>query len=254
MKFIDTHAHLNFKDYDKDRDTVIRSAFDKGVKYIINIGTDLKTSQESILLSQKYDKIFSTAGWHPHDAKTFEENELLEMLEFKKVVAVGEIGLDYYRNLSPKNIQKSVFETQVQIAIDMNLPIIVHNRNAHNDVLSILKKHQPEKVVFHCFSGDYTFAQEIIENGWFVSFTGNITYKKGIYYSIIKDIPQDRFFVETDAPFLTPKAFRGKRNRPEYVRYIIETIAEIKQQTPNEIAKITTQNAEKFFSLTKKLD
>ncbi|MCK4339822.1 MAG: TatD family hydrolase, partial [Candidatus Cloacimonetes bacterium] len=111
-----------------------------------------------------------------------------------------------------------------------------------------------EKVVFHCFSGDYTFAQEIIENGWFVSFTGNITYKKGIYYSIIKDIPQDRFFVETDAPFLTPKAFRGKRNRPEYVRYIIETIAEIKQQTPNEIAKITTQNAEKFFSLTKKLD
>ncbi|MCK4359540.1 MAG: TatD family hydrolase [Candidatus Cloacimonetes bacterium] len=254
MKFIDTHAHLNFKDYDKDRDDVIKTAFKNGVKYIINIGTDLKTSQESILLSQKYDKIFAAVGWHPHDAKTFEENELLKMLEFKKVVAVGEIGLDYYRNLSPKNIQKAVFEQQIQIAINKKLPIIVHDRNAHNDVLSILKKYQPEKVVFHCFSGDYIFAQEIIENGWFISFTGNITYKRGEYYSIIKDIPQDRFFVETDAPFLTPKPFRGKRNRSEYVRYIIETIAEIKQQTPNEIAEITTQNSEKFFSITKKLD
>jgi len=254
MQFIDTHAHLNFSDYDKDRDEIIASAFKNGVKYIINVGTDLKTSKESISLSKKYDRIFATVGWHPHDAESYDENELLKLLDNKKIVAIGEIGLDYYRNLSPKNIQKEVFEKQIKVAIDKNLPIIIHDRNAHNDVLGILKKYNPKMVVFHCFSSDYSFLYEVIEEGWYVSFTGNVTFKKGEYYSIIKDIPDDRFFVETEAPFLTPQPFRGKRNHPEYVRYIIETIAEIKQQTPNEIAQITTQNAEKFFDFSKKLD
>lgn len=252
MQFIDTHAHLNFKNYNQDRDKVIQSAFNNGVKYIINVGTDYKTSVESISLAKRYDNIFATAGWHPHDAETFEEDKLLRLLEKPKVIAVGEIGLDYYRNLSPKEIQKEVFERQIQIAIEKKLPIIIHDRNAHKDVLSILKKYQPKQVVLHCFSGDYTFAQEIIKLGWYTSFTGNITYNKAQYYSVIKDIPQDRFFVETDAPFLTPKPFKGKRNRPEYIHYIIETIAEIRGKTPNEIANITNQNAEKFFSITEK--
>lgn len=254
MQFIDTHAHLNFSDYDKDRDEIIASAFKNGVKYIINVGTDLNTSKESISLSKKYDRIFATVGWHPHDAESYDENGLLKLLDNKKIVAIGEIGLDYYRNLSPKNIQKEVFEKQIKVAIDKNLPIIIHDRNAHNDVLEILKKYNPKKVVFHCFSSDYSLLCKIIEKGWHASFTGSVTFKKGEYYSIIKDIPDDRFFVETDAPFLTPFPFRGKRNRPEYVQYIIERIAEIRRQTPNKIAEITTENAENFFSIAKKLD
>lgn len=249
MKFVDTHAHLNFRDYNRDRGNVINSAFQNGAKFIINIGIDQKTSEESIALAQKYEKIFATAGWHPHDAKKYDEKQLLELLSHKKIVAVGEIGLDYYRNLSPKNIQKEVFEKQIKIAIEKNLPIVVHDRNAHQDTFSILENHKPKKVVFHCFSGDFEFARKILDMGWFLSFTGTITYDKGRSFSIIKSVPEDRFFVETDAPFLTPKPFRGKRNRPENVRYIIEKIAQIKGKNPNEIAKITTENAEKFFSI-----
>lgn len=254
MKFIDTHAHLQFDSYDKDRTKVIRTAFEKGIKAIINVGTDGPTSNMGITLAHAHQNLFATAGWHPHDATRFDEQELLNLLKDDNIVALGEIGLDYYRNLSPKNIQKKVFEAQIQIGIDKKLPLVIHDRNAHQDTLDILKKYHPEKVVFHCFSGDYTFAREVLEEGWFISFTGVVTFDKGSYYAIIRDIPDDRYFVETDAPFLSPYPYRGKRNRPEYIEYIIQHIAEIKQKTPNVIARETTENAENFFSLKKKLD
>jgi len=197
----------------------------------------------------KYKKIYASAGWHPHDAKAFDKAKLLELLRRDKVVAIGEIGLDYYRNLSPKQVQKKVFEKQIQIAMEKNLPIVVHDRNAHKDVMQILKKYLPKKVVFHCYAGDYPMAQEIVKKGWYISFTGVITFDKPRYYSIIKDLPENRYFVETDAPFLTPHPYRGKRNRPEYVKYIIQQIAEVKGETPIKIAEITNQNAERFFNI-----
>ncbi|HEX38185.1 MAG TPA: TatD family deoxyribonuclease [Candidatus Cloacimonetes bacterium] len=254
MKFIDTHAHLQFDFYDKDRDEVIRTAFEKGIKSIINIGTDGPTSKMAIELARDHKNLFATAGWHPHDVTKYDEKKLLDFLEEDKVVALGEIGLDYYRNLSSKKLQKEVFETQIKIGIEKNLPLVIHDRNAHQDTFDILKKYHPEKVVFHCFSGDYTFAQDVLEQGWFISFTGVVTFDKGSYYGIIRDVPDDKYFVETDAPFLTPYPYRGKRNRPEYVEYIIQQIAEIKQKTPIEIARQTTENAENFFCLNKKLD
>ena len=249
MKVIDTHAHLNFDRYDKDRDTVINTAFANDVVNIINIGIDAKTSLESIELAKKYAKIYATAGWHPHDATTFDGKELKKLLSYEKVVAVGEIGLDYFRNLSPKNIQKKVFREQVEIAMEHDLPIVVHDRNAHKDVMEILTELAPKKIVFHCYSGDYTMSQKIIEMGWHISFTGVVTFDRAKYYSIIKDLPDDKFFVETDAPFLTPKPHRGKRNRSEYVKHIIREIGEIRMKTPNEIAEITTRNAKKFFGI-----
>ena len=254
MKFIDTHAHLQFNSYDKDRDEVIQHAFHKGAKAIINVGIDAATSMQAIELAQKHKNLFATVGWHPHDATSYDEKKLISLLDESSVVALGEIGLDYYRNLSPKEVQKKVFKAQLEIGIEKKLPIIVHDRNAHEDVFNILKEHNSERVVFHCFSGDYNFAREVLQQGWFISFTGSVTFDKGHYFGTIRDVPDDKYFVETDAPFLTPYPYRGKRNRPEYVEYIIQHIAEIKMKNPNEIALQTTENAENFFSLHKKLD
>lgn len=247
MQFIDTHAHLNFEDYDRDRNEVIKQAIQNGVLYILNVGIDRKTSEESIQLAKEYKEIFAAVGWHPHEASNFDESSLEGLIGHPKVVALGEIGLDYYRALNSKNLQKQVFDQQVRFAKEHRLPIIVHDRDAHEDVYAILKKYSPAKVVFHCFAGDYHFAQDIIQSGWHLSFTGSITFNRSKYYSIIKDLPQDRFFVETDAPFLTPHPFRGRRNRPEYVLYMIEAISQFRNDTPSHIARITTDNAKNFF-------
>lgn len=249
MQVIDTHAHLNFDRYDKDRKQVIQNAFNNDVKYIINIGTDKETSRQSIELAHQYKRIFATAGWHPHDADKYSEEDLVELLQDDKIVAVGEIGLDYYRNLSPKQIQKKVFAKQIEVAKEHNLPIVVHDRDAHEDVMDILKEHSPEKVVFHCYAGDYDMMQDIVSQGWFISFTGVVTFDKSKYYNIIRDIPDHRFFVETDAPYLTPHPHRGKRNRPEYVRHIIEFISRLREDTPNRIAQQTSESARQFFGL-----
>lgn len=247
MQFIDTHAHLNFENYDRDRSEVIKQAIQNGVLCILNVGIDRETSEESIQLANDYKEIFAAVGWHPHEADSFDETALDSLIDHPKVVALGEIGLDYYRAINSKNLQKQIFEKQVRFAKEHRLPIIVHDRDAHEDVYAILKKYNPSKVVFHCFSGDYHFAQEILQSGWHISFTGNITFNRYKYYPIIKDLPEDRFFVETDAPFLTPHPFRGRRNRPEYVRYMIEAISQFRNDSPSNIAKVTTDNAKDFF-------
>lgn len=249
MKMIDTHCHLNFPQYNKQRDEVIHQCFAQGIKYLINIGTDLETSIKSIELTNKYENIFCSVGFHPHDAKSYDEDGIKSLLHNKKIVAIGEIGLDYYRNLSPRAVQQQVFRKQIRIAKANQLPIIVHCREAEQDTFQILQDENPEKVVFHCFSGDYNFAQEVLNQGWFISFTGIITYDKARSRPVIQDVPLEKFFVETDAPFLTPHPFRGKLNKPYYVRYVIEKIAEIKNISPNKIAEITTANAIKFFHL-----
>ena len=247
MKIFETHAHLNFKDFNKDRVELIKRCFQSGIEYIINIGLDKETSEASIKLSEEYEQIYATVGYHPHDAEKFDKAVVLKLAKHPKVVAVGETGLDFYRNLSPQEIQKKVFSEQIQIAMDMNLPLVIHDRDAHEECLQILEKFNPPKVVFHCFSGDEIFAEKIIAHDWFISFTGSITYKKSILENVIRMVPEDRFFIETDSPFLSPVPNRGKRNSPLNLHYITEKIAEIRRISPRQVADITFRNAQKFF-------
>ncbi len=247
MKIFETHAHLNFKDFNKDRDELIRKCFQSGIEYIINIGLDRETSEASIKLAEKYEQVYATVGYHPHDAEKFDKDVILKLAKHPKVVAIGETGLDFYRNLSPQEVQKKVFSEQVQIALTMNLPLVVHDRDAHVGCLQILEKFNPQKVVFHCFSGDEIFAEKVIANGWFISFTGSITYKKSTLENVIRMVPEDRFFIETDSPFLSPVPCRGKRNSPLNLRYIIEKIAVIRRISPKQVAEITFKNAQNFF-------
>ena len=247
MKIFETHAHLDFKDFNQDRDELLRKCFQNGIERIINVGVDAETSLRSIELAKKYERIFASVGFHPHDAEKYNRKVLLDLTKNKNVVAIGEIGLDYFRNLSPRNIQKTVFAEQILIAEELNLPIIVHDRDAHEDCFEILKKNQAKKVVFHCFSGDEIFAEQIIHEGWFLSFTGTITYKNSHLDNVVRMVPNDRFFVETDSPYLSPQPRRGKRNSPLNLIYIIEKIADLKGITPKKIADFSYRNAVDFF-------
>lgn len=247
MKIFETHAHLDSKDYNKDRDTVIKECFNKGIEYIINIGCNQKTSEDSIKLAEKYDKIFATVGWHPHDAEQFDEQIFNKLVKHKKVVAVGEIGLDYYRMLSPKKVQQKVFTEQLILANNLKKPVVIHDRDAHEDTLNLMLRNKPEKAVYHCFAGDAFFAEKVLAEDFFISFTGVVTFKNSNLTDVIRITPLDKFFIETDSPYLTPIPFRGKRNTPAYLRYVIEKIAEIKQLPPKVIAEKSFENASKFF-------
>lgn len=247
MKIFETHAHLDFKDFNIDRDELIKRCFQSGIEYIINIGLDKETSEASIKLAEKYEQVYATVGYHPHDAEKFDKDVILKLAKHPKVVAIGETGLDFYRHLSPQEIQRKVFSEQVQISLETNLPLVVHDRDAHEECLQILEKFNPQKVVLHCFSGDEIFAEKVIANGWFISFTGSITYKKNSLENVVRMVPEDRFFIETDSPFLSPVPCRGKRNSPLNLRYIIEKIADIRRISPKQVADITFKNAQNFF-------
>lgn len=249
MRIFESHAHLDFPQFDKDRDQLIDKCFKSGIEYIINIGVDKKTSSESIKLAEKYDKIYATVGFHPHDAKFYDETFIRNSAVHKKVVAIGEIGLDYYRNLSPKDVQKKVFQKQIELAKEFDLPIIIHDRDAHEDCCQMLAENNVENVVFHCFSGDVNFAEKVLEKGWFISFTGTVTYKNSDMDNIVRIVPMDKFFIETDSPYLAPHPNRGKRNSPLNLQYVIQKIAEIKGVTPKKIAEASYQNAADFFGL-----
>jgi TatD DNase family protein len=247
IRIYETHAHLDFDDYSKDRDKVIQDCFKAGVEKIINIGVDAKSTENGIKLSEKYPQIKATGGYHPSEVDKYDEPRLKELLKHKNIVAVGEIGLDYYRLYKPVEMQKQVFEAQIKLALDMNLPIVIHDRDAHEDTFNILKKYSPKKVVFHCFSGDTKFAEKILNEGWYISLTGVVTYKNNTLEDVIRMLPKDRFFIETDCPYLTPVPHRGKRNSPEYLTYVVQKIADILRKPPNTIAEQTYLNAEGFF-------
>lgn len=250
---VDTHCHLDFPDFDKDRDEVIKRAKSKGIDYIINIGSSLEGSRRSLELSEQYDFIYATVGCHPHEADRFDkemQDSLRELARNDKAVAIGEIGLDYYKNYSKIENQKSLFISLVELAKDLGLPLVIHNRQAQNDTLKILKQANPTKVVVHCFSGDESFLKECLDSGFLISFTCNLTYKKAHNLrALAKLTPLDRLMLETDAPFLPPEGFRGKRNEPAYVKFLAEEIAGIKGISIEEVAKITTDNAKSFFNL-----
>ncbi len=252
---IDTHSHLDFKDFATDRDEVIKRAKHGGIGFIINVGSSLRGTKESIELASGNDFIFAAAGIHPHEADTVKEKDLdvfRDCLKAEKIVAIGEIGLDYYRNISSMGNQKKLFRVLLEEAKKKGLPVIIHNRDAHKDTLTILKDVMGERVagVMHCFSGDRAFLKNCLAMGMFISFTCNLTFKNaGRLRDVAKEVPMNRLLLETDAPFLAPQVFRGKRNEPSYVRYLAKEIAKIKVMDFDQVAKVTTENAKRLFQL-----
>jgi len=250
---IDTHCHLDFPQFDQDRDLVIQAAREAGVGYFVNIGATLDSSASACNLAKQYPEIFASVGVHPHDADSFDcqaEEKLKELAKNNKVVAIGETGLDYYRNLSSEKNQEQAFIKQIELAKHLNLPLVLHCRQAEKQVMEILKAYMPLRVVVHCFSGDKDFLNDCLNLGFFVSFTCNITYKKAQdLRELVKLTPLGRLMLETDAPYLSPEGFRGKRNTPEHIKLLAEQVAKIKEVSFEQIADKTTQNAKEFFNL-----
>ncbi|MDD5246237.1 MAG: TatD family hydrolase [Candidatus Omnitrophica bacterium] len=250
---IDTHCHLDFPEFDQDRDQLIRASREQGLEYIINVGSSLQSSLASLQLAEKYDFIYAAIGIHPHEADGFNQEQLDQVKELSdrdKVVAVGEIGLDYCKNYSKKDNQLRCFEALLDLARQKGLPLVIHSRQAHEDTLEVLKRNLPLKGVLHCFSGDAVSLQKFLELGLFFSFTCNITYKKAQdLREIVKIAPLERIFLETDAPYLSPEGLRGRRNEPLNVRFVAAEIAAQKGISIEEVVKATSDNAKRFFSL-----
>ncbi len=253
--FIDTHSHLFFEDFNDDIEQVILNAKEASVKKIIVPGTDFKTSKQAIKLAEKFENVFAAVGTHPHDTAGWNPNmvkDFFELAKHHKVVAIGEIGLDYYYDYSPKEKQIEAFRQQLNLAVKLGLPAIIHNRDANKDTMNILREYSKTnlKAQLHCFAGSLKDASELIELGYLISFTGNITFKKAdTLRKIVSEIPLENLMIETDAPFMSPVPFRGKRNDPSKIPFIAEKLAELKNVTVDKVAEITTQNAERFFNL-----
>lgn len=250
--FIDSHAHMYFDKFDDDLDDVIKKHREAQVTKVIVPAIDINTGYQAIKLAKKYDGYYAACGIHPSDIPDDIDvlDELLEQLKNTHVVALGEIGLDYYWDTSKKEEQKKFFKAQLEIAKKLDLPVIIHNRSADEDVVKVLKEVDNHfKGVFHCYAGDEIMAKELIRMGFYISFTGNITFKKTDRIEALKSVPLERLLLETDSPFITPHPHRGKRNDPSYIPLIAEKIAEIKEISLEEVAEVTTKNAIKLFSL-----
>jgi len=246
---IDTHSHIYYDDYKHDLSDIILHAEEDGVNRIICVGTDIKTSYESIRIANKYNNVFCTVGCHPHDSSKMKDSyiyELEKMCKSPKVVGIGETGLDYFYNHSSKDIQKKSFIQHIELSKELGLPLVIHNRDSDKDLMEILRKYHPKGVI-HCFSGNLEMAKEVIDLGLLISFTGIITFKNFTSIDVIKGINLENFMVETDSPYLSPIPFRGKRNEPKHVKIIAEKIAEIKNISVEDIKKQTTKNAYKLF-------
>jgi len=251
---IDTHAHIDLNSFDDDRVEVIKDAFEQGVEYIIIPAVEPKDYKNLLKLASQYDKIFCGMGLHPHHANEFNEeikSQIIKNAENSNVKAIGEIGIDYYYDYAVPEVQKKVLQEQLRIAKDLNLPAIIHNREADDDIYKILKQEQNGnlKAVLHCFSSDVEFMEKAIDLGCYISFTGNITFKKSNLSEVVEKTPLEKIMIETDSPFLSPAPYRGKRNEPKYVKIVAEKIAEIKSLSIDEVISMTSKNAKKFFNL-----
>jgi TatD DNase family protein len=270
MILSDTHAHLDFPEFDDDRQQVIRRAQQAGLVLIINIGINLETSKRALEIAGANRDIYATIGFHPHDAleATPDAIEQLESLiaadgRQHKIVAIGEVGLDYYRDLSPRMKQQETFRAMIDLAARNGLPLVIHTRNAHGDTLSILDEmgfsagentlSEKPVGVFHCFSGDLAFAQEVLKRGFYISFTGNITYKNSNLPGVARDVPLERTLLETDCPFLAPVPHRGKRSEPMMVLSVARALADVHGVPVEQVGEICTQGAHRLFNIPSEL-
>jgi TatD DNase family protein len=252
---VDTHAHLQWASFDRDREKVVDRAQKADVKYIVNIGFDLDGSREAVKLAEKHDGLYATVGIHPHNASQLNENimdELRKLSGNRKVVAIGEIGLDYYRNLSPKEAQRKAFEAQLLLAEELELPVVIHNREAHAETLEMLLEFEGRITgVMHCFSGSREMAQQCIKLGFYISFAGPVTFPNSHkLHEIVKWINLNKVLLETDSPWLAPQDVRGKRNEPSFLPYIARRIAMLKETPLGKLAEATTKNAKQIFQLS----
>ncbi|MGL5796671.1 MAG: TatD family hydrolase [Cetobacterium sp.] len=251
MKLVDTHCHLDNEQFDLDRLEVIDRIKEK-LEFCVNIGYDLKSSAISLELAKKNDFIYATVGIHPTDISDYNdeiEEKLEKMAKDSKVVAIGEIGLDYHWMTEPKEVQQEIFKKQLKLAQRVNKPVVIHTRDAMEDTVNILKEFPEIKGVIHCYPGSVETAKILIDR-FYLGIGGTLTFKNAKKtVEVVKDIPLDRIVLETDAPYLTPIPFRGKRNEPIYVQYVAEKIAEIKEINLEEVIKVTTENAKKLYNI-----
>lgn len=255
VKLFDTHAHLDAAQFDEDREQMIARAQEAGVELIVNIGFDRQTIPTTMALAEQYDFIYAAVGWHPVESVYMKDGDL-EWIEslcaHPKVVAIGEIGLDYHWDTSPKEVQHKVFREQIALAKKLNKPIIIHNRDAHADVVKILQEEGAAEVggIMHCFSGSWETAKQCLDMNFYISFGGPVTFKNArVPKEVLKNVPLDRLLIETDCPYLAPHPFRGKRNESAYVSLVAESAAQIKEISLEQLAQITLQNGKNCFRI-----
>ena len=256
---LDSHTHIDMREFDDDLERVLQRARESGVAAVIDIGIDIASSEAAIALAEQHSDVFATVGIHPHDASKVTDaaiGRLEELAKHPRVVAVGETGLDFYRNRSSKESQVESFKRQLEIASKAGLPVVIHSRNANDEVFEILsewvagRKSEERPVgVLHCFSGDAELGRKYIDMGFLIAFDGPVTYPKSSATGVAKEIPLDKILIETDCPFLTPQAHRGKRNEPSYVSYVATKIAEVKGVSYESVADVTSANAIRLFRL-----
>jgi TatD DNase family protein len=250
---IDSHAHLEMKEFEHDRPEVIERAALAGVDLIVTVGTNLALSRKAVSLTTQYENIYATVGIHPHDVgkignKTYDD--LKELAHNKKVVAYGEIGLDFFRNIAPQAEQLEKFSEQLQLAQELDLPVIIHDRDAHEQSLAMVKASGIRRGVFHCFSGDYAMAKQCLDLGFYLSVPGVVTFGKAqTLQNVVKNVPLSSLLLETDCPYLTPDPYRGIRNEPAYIVHTAQKVAEIKNLPWEEVTNVTAQNTLSLFRI-----
>ncbi|MCX8043977.1 MAG: TatD family hydrolase [Desulfobacterota bacterium] len=256
MGLIDSHAHLDLSEFNTDRDAVIKRARTEGVVSIVTIGIGLEECRAALQIAQQWPFVYAALGIHPHNAGRWSA-QVRDFLEHAarqpKVVALGEIGLDFYRNRSSKEDQRRCFRDQIGLAKSLKLPVIIHDREAHRETLDIVREEHAGEYggVFHCFSGDAALARKCIDLGFYISIPGTVTFRNAsLLHEVVRAVPLEYLLIETDCPFLTPVPFRGKRNEPAYVRYVAEAIAALKQLPLEEVAYATTKNTKRLFRLS----
>ncbi len=253
MQLVDTHTHLDFDQYDADREAVLHRAAEAGVAWLIDVGTDLASSRRAVALAAAEPRMWAAVGVHPHEAASCTREVLADLRVLAReprVVAIGETGLDYYRDLSPRSRQREAFEAHLALALEVGLPVIVHDREAHSDVLAMLRAAVGAGLrgVMHCFSGGPELARQVAELGMYVGIAGPVTYPRATALAeVVRTVPLERLLIETDCPYLAPQAYRGRRNEPAYIRLVAERVAELRGIAPEEVGRVTSRNARDLF-------
>lgn len=254
MNIFDTHAHYDDEAFDPDRDTVLKQIHEAGVELVLNPGCDIHSSEMSLALAAQYPFLYSAVGIHPEELNDLPAdflNRIQFLAENSKCKAIGEIGLDYHWDVSQKELQNEVFEAQLQLALRMDLPVIIHDRDSHADCMDMIRKYPELRGVFHCYSGSAEMAKELLKRGWYLGFDGPVTYKNARKtIEVLEICPEDRILIETDSPYLSPVPLRGKRNQSDHLRFVVEKIAEIKGTSAEQIAESSLNNGCRLFDIS----